>query len=200
MFAKSDKTILVDCDGVLLDWEYAFDSWMNRHGYTIVQDGVYEMNIKYGMDKVEMKRLIRMFNESAQIRKLPPLRDAIKYVKKLHEEHGYVFHCISSLSTDPYSQHLRTKNLRETFGDTVFEQYVYLDTGADKHEALDEYAGSECYWVEDKPENAEVGAVRGLKSLLMNHGHNQLPRTNALMGAVTRVSCWKEIYKIITGE
>ena len=191
-----DKAILVDCDGVLLDWEYAFDQWMKRHGYKISQTGEYLMNIKYGIEKKESKRLIRMFNESATIRKLPPLRDAIKYVKKLHEEHGYIFHAITSLSNDQYAQHLRSKNLRELFGETAFERYVYLDTGADKDEALAEYAGTECWWCEDKPENALVGAGVGLNSILMNHQHNQ--SFDDAKYNVTRVNNWKEIYNIIT--
>ena len=84
-----DKLILVDCDGVLFDWEYAFGRWMNKHGYEIVAPGNYLMDVKYGIEKAESKKLIRMFNESAWIRKLPPLRDAIKYVKKLNEEYDY---------------------------------------------------------------------------------------------------------------
>lgn len=194
MIAKKEKTILVDCDGVLLDWEYAFDCWMTRHGYEAVCEGEYKMNLKYGLTKNEANRLCRMFNESAWIRKLPPLRDAIKYVKKLHEEHGYIFHAITSLSNDQYSQHLRTKNLRELFGDSVFERYVYLDTGADKDEALLEYAGTDCFWVEDKPENADVGLRVGLESLLIAHNHNVGYKGNAL-----RVQNWKEIYGLITG-
>ena len=88
-----DKVILTDCDGVLLDWSYSFGQWMTRHGYEINPNykSNYAMAQRYGLEKTEAKRLIRMFNESASIRKLPPLRDAIKYVKKLHEEHGYVY-------------------------------------------------------------------------------------------------------------
>jgi hypothetical protein len=196
-YATKEKTILVDCDGVLLDWEYAFNGWMTRHGYTVVEgkETVYKINERYGIERAEGKRLTRMFNESAWIRKLPPLRDAIKYVKKLHEDHGYVFHAITSLSDDPYSQHLRTKNLIELFGPTVFERYVYLDTGADKDEALEEYRGTDCYWVEDKPENADVGDRLGLDALLVAHEHNADVIT---CEGVTRVLNWKEIYDIIT--
>lgn len=188
-----NKVILVDCDGVLLDWEYAFDYWMKRHGYIKVNSDVYDMALAYDMPKAEIKRLIRMFNESAAIRKLPPLRDAMKYVKKLHEEHGFIFHAITSLSTDQYAQHLRTKNLRELFGDTAFERYVYLDTGADKDEALAEYADTGCWWVEDKPENAMCGAKLGLNSVLMTHGHN----ASFEHEDVTKVSSWKEIYEML---
>src|SRR5210317_2125721 len=162
-----NKVILTDCDGVLLDWEYAFHNWMSRHGYSITEKNSYKMNVTYGIDKKESNRLIRMFNESAWIRKIPPLRDAMKYIKKLHEEHGYVFHAITSLSNDQYAQYLRCKNLTELFGKTAFERYVYLDTGADKDEILKEYEGTGCYWIEDKIENATVGKNLGLNSHLI---------------------------------
>ena len=28
-----DRKIILDCDGVLLDWAYAFDVWMCEQGY-----------------------------------------------------------------------------------------------------------------------------------------------------------------------
>lgn len=187
-----DKIILTDCDGVLLDWEFTFDRWMQKHGYKVVQPNVYSILEKYGLEGIEKERLVRMFNESAWIRKLPPLRDAIKYVKKLHRDHGFIFHCISSLSNDDYAQHLRTKNLIEMFGPTVFDRYVYLDTGADKNAALLPYAGSECFWIEDKPENADLGVEYGLVSLLVEHDHNK-----SYSGFARPVRNWKEIYDVI---
>lgn len=190
-----NKVILTDCDGVLLDWEYAFDQWMKRHGYIVMETGDYRMDVKYGIEYKEAKKLVRMFNESAAIRKLPPLRDAIYYVKKLHQEHGYIFHAITSLSNDQYSQHLRTKNLRELFGDTVFEKYVYLDTGADKDEVLEEYRNTGCWWVEDKVENADIGIDMGLNSILVKHHHNV-----DYKGKAVQVYNWNEIYNLIIGE
>jgi len=190
-----NKVILTDCDGVILDWVYAFDQWMARHDYKIIDNSQYQMDQKYGLDAKEAKRLVRMFNESAAIRKLPPLRDAIKYIRKLHEEHGYIFHAITSLSKDQYACHLRTKNLRELFGDTAFEKYVYLDTGADKDDELVKYQGTGCWWIEDKPENADCGLRFGLNSVLINHNFNQNYTGNALT-----VQNWKEIYNLITGQ
>lgn len=195
MYADPNKTILVDADGVLLDWVYSFRAWMNRHGYVMVKPDAYKMEEAYGLDKPEAKKLCRMFNESATIRKVPPLRDAIKYIRKLHEEHGYVFRVISSLSNDEYAHRLRTKNLIELFGPTVFESYVYLDTGADKDEALEPYRDSGCIWVEDKPENADLGVKLGLDSYLMSHPHN-----TDYVGSATCVTNWKEIYNKIVGE
>ena len=193
----SEKVILTDVDGVLLDWLFAYTQWMDKHGYTVVKGGEneYDVTKRYGLDKVEKERLVRMFNESAWIRKLPPLRDAIKYVKKLHEDHGYVFRVISSLSNDYYAQHLRTKNLIEMFGPSVFESFVYLDTGADKDEALEQYRDSGCFWIEDKPENAILGQKLGLKSILVAHDFNNTKESQWL----PRVATWKEIHEIIVG-
>ena len=191
-----EKVILTDADGVLFDWVFSFDQWMSKHGYRKVREDVYCMAQTYGLERPEVKRLIRMFNESATIRKLPPLRDAIKYVKKLHEEHGYIFHVITSLSSDEYAQHLRTKNLCELFGDTAFAKYVYLDTGADKDEALEEYRDTGCFWVEDKLENCELGVKLGLNSILMAHDYN----ANQTPEGAIRAQNWKEIYSIVTGQ
>jgi len=188
------KRILVDADGVLLDWLYAFDQWMIRHGFQVKDPNGYKVDERFYIEHDKGKMYAKMFNESAWIRKLPPHKDAIYYVKKLHQEHGYVFHVISSLSDDEYSQHLRTKNLRELFGDTVFEKYVYLDTGADKDAALEPYRDSGCYWVEDKPENSELGHNMGLTPLLMEHDHN----ADHASDNVRRVQNWREVYEIIT--
>lgn len=190
-----DKVILTDVDGVLFDWGYAFHQWMLRHGYEFNAGTESEYNISKRYKTRNAKRNIRMFNESAQIRKLPPFRDAIKYVKKLHQDHGYVFHAITSLSTDAYSQHLRTKNLREMFGNSVFEKYIYLDTGADKDEVLEQYRDTGAYWIEDKPENVDAGINLGLNGILMAHDHNQ-----DYIGDALYANNWKEIYEKITGE
>lgn len=189
--------ILVDCDGVLCNWEYAFAVWMQQHGHE-KQAGtefVYDIGQQYGITREQGKKLIRMFNESAAIGFLPPLRDAMYYVKRLHEEHGYVFHCITSLSLDVNAQRLREMNLRKLFGDTVFERIVCLDTGADKDQVLAEYRDSGCWWIEDKPENADVGHDMGLRSMLMEHGHNMY-----YANSYPVVKNWREAYNIIVGH
>jgi len=41
----SNKVILTDVDGVLLDWEYSFNAWMNKHGYEVVPGKENEYNV-----------------------------------------------------------------------------------------------------------------------------------------------------------
>ena len=192
------KLILTDADGVLLDWEWAFNVWMQEHGFEEVPGSKlnYDMSMRYGIPKEQVKKLIRLFNESAAIGFLPALRDAMYYVKRLHEEHGFRFHCITSLSLDPNAQKLREMNLNKLFGTSAFERIVCLDTGADKEEALEEYEGTGCYWLEDKPENAIAGYRAGLRSLLVEHGHNM----HHYHEGITIVKNWKEIYQLITDQ
>ena len=190
-----NKVILVDVDGVLVDWEYHFEKWIAETTDLIAVDPEhYKINVKYDIPRGEGKRLARLFNESAEVRYLSPLRDVKKYVKKLNEEHGYTFHAITSLSNNRSAQKLRKLNLKEHFGD-VFVDYTILDTGADKDEALEPFKNTEAFWIEDKPENADLGLSLGLDSVLMSHEHNR-----DYPGTAKVAQSWKEIYEYITGE
>ena len=195
----NDRVILVDCDGVLCNWEYAFCCWMEQHGHTQIENGNHEYDIaaRFGITKEFGKQLVKLFNESAAIGFLPALRDAVYYVKRLHEEHGYVFHCITSLSLDANAGKLREMNLEKLFGKTAFEQVICLDTGADKDEVLAMYANTNYHWVEDKLDNAICGLQFGLKPILIEHGFNM---NDELPEGITKVVNWKEIYELITGE
>lgn len=188
-----NKIILTDADGVLLDWEYAFDVYMRQHGFNKLEPLKYNIGVRYGIDPDQGKKLIKIFNESAHMGFLPPLRDAMYYVKRLHEEHGYVFHCISSLSKDENAQELRRMNLKKLFGATAFEKFIFLDTGADKDEALEEYRNTGYWWIEDKIVNAQLGYQLGLKSLIMEHGHNM----DYNDPTIPRVKNWREVYERI---
>ena len=191
----SDKIILVDCDGVLCDWGYAFTQWMtNTKKFKTVNEDRYNIGERFGIDYAEGKKLVLEFNDSAAIAFLPPLRDAVYYMKRLNMLHGYKFICITSLSTNKYAQKLRTQNLEMLFGKEIWEDFVYLGCGADKDEELEKFEGSNCWWIEDKPENCKTGEKFGLNPILVGHYHNS---------GVTdypRFSKWKQIYKHIVGE
>ena len=61
----------------------------------------------------------------------------------------------------------QTKSPKDHFGD-VFEDFVFLDTGAGKLEALSKYKSSNMFWIEDKSQNAFTGATQGLVALLLD--------------------------------
>jgi len=80
------------------------------------------------------------------------------------------------------------------FGETTFRGFTYLDTAADKDEALAEYKDSGLPWVEDKLENAIAGAYAGLNCYLIEHGHNMHYDGSDIM----MVKNWQEIYEHLT--
>jgi len=189
-----NKIILTDADGVLLDWEWAFSVWMQERGYTLRADNKksYYLHHHYNeLEEKDSKKVVKTFNESAAIGFLPALRDSAHYVKRLHEEHGYQFRVITSLSLDKNAQKLREMNMRKLFGNAI-ESVICLDTGADKDLALAPYKDSGLWWIEDKPANADVGHDLGLNSVLIEHGHNMHHKCSYPV-----VKNWKEIYELI---
>lgn len=194
----SNKIILTDVDGVVLDWEYAFHCWVQQRGWTPKEENwkkTYYIEKIYGMSDQDAWDHVRTFNESAAMGFLPPLRDSMHFVKKLHEEHGFMFHAITSMSDDPNAVKLREMNLTKLFGPTTFEKVICLPCGASKKEVLQDYAnmGFSGYWIEDKVTNAVEGAQMGFQTLLMEHGHN-LDFYNT---QYTIVKNWAQIYEII---
>jgi len=186
------KIIVTDVDGVLLNWEDAFQIWMQHQGYEKVKKHqfIYNAAEQFGLSKDEGKKWVRLFNQSAAIGFLPPLRDAQEIVKLLSNNYGYRFVVCTSLSKDIAAQELRTRNLQKIFGD-VFEEFVYLDTGADKDEALyklgKKYRG--CLWVEDKVENAIAGEKVDFEPIVMEHGYNMNDEHNCFVA-----KNWEDIY------
>ena len=169
------KIIVCDVDGVLLNWEDAFQVWMEHQGFKKVKGHqfIYNAAEQFGLSKTEGKKWVRLFNQSAAIGFLPPLRDAQEVLSLLHNNYGYRFVVCTSLSKDKAAQELRTRNLKKIFGD-IFDDFVYLDTGADKDEELyklaKRYRG--CLWVEDKVENAYAGEAVDFEPVIMEHGYN----------------------------
>ena len=134
---------------------------------------IYNAAEQFGLSKTEGKKWVRLFNQSAAIGFLPPLRDAQEVLSLLHNNYGYRFVVCTSLSKDKAAQELRTRNLKKIFGD-IFDDFVYLDTGADKDEELYKLAKrySGCLWVEDKVENGYAGEAVDFEPIIMEHGYN----------------------------
>ena len=148
---QSDRIILTDVDGVLLEWEDHFNKWMNTKGFPQLKntDHEYDMSIRYGIHKDLSRELVREFNKSAWMSTQSPMPDAQTWVKLLHAE-GWTFIPITSQTSDIPAQELRKKRLAELFGDTVFTNFFILETGDHKDAALAEFHGTDLWWVEDK--------------------------------------------------
>ena len=202
----SNRIILTDVDGVLLEWEHHFTKWLqlrsyfdkngNRnYPYKLLDSGQdnYDMSKRFGISKETISQEIREFNRSAWMGTQRPMLESQTWVKLLHAE-GWTFVPITSQTSDIPGQALRKKRLGELFGEHVFSNYHILGTGADKDGALAEFHNTGLYWVEDKPKNALAGLKYGLKPILINHPYNK----DFNHPDIIRVNNWKQIHEILS--
>lgn len=192
-----NKLILTDADGVLIDWCFGFDYFLkSRHGIEVQDTSTYSLAGRYGIPDSEAKALANEFNVSKDFEKIPPVRDAIKYVRKLHEEKGYIFHVITSAcpSSSAYQKvyGMRKKNLQNLFGKTAIFKLSIINFRTSKEPLLEKYKDSGCVWVEDHIENYDMGEKLGLNAILMKQSY-----TKGEYDGRQCVSSWKEIYDML---
>jgi hypothetical protein len=188
----ANKTILTDCDGVLLDWEVKFRPWMERLGYKLnpTRLGVYSIGEQYGISHEKSTELIAKFNSGSDFESLPAWRDSVEYVQRLYTE-GWNFVVITTAGTHPWTPGLRKNNLDKIFGEGIFNEIHVLPLHSDKGVVLKNYQDQGLFWIEDKTSNAELGLRYGLRPLLMTVTHN-----SSYAGPVQKVNNWAEIYKL----
>jgi hypothetical protein len=180
--------ILIDCDGVLLNWDVAFEDHMIERGNLIYNENAYSLEEKFGIhSQTAMDRCIE-FNNSARMGFLTPVEGSVRAVTKLYHQ-GFTFKCISSFGKCPYARKLRISNLENTFGE-VFDSFHFLDCGADKRSALQEHKGSQLFWIEDKSKNANEGIHQNLRSILLKTKYNT---QDILEPSVIKCNNWTEI-------
>lgn len=208
--SMTNKVIYTDCDGVLVNWTADFFRWCYvEHNLPMVAPhNDYDIGNVLGVDKYKALDLVFEFNNSTAITTLKPYNDAIKYVRKLYEEHGYSFVVISAMGIDKsgyVNRERRKENLRNLFGRAISKVVIVNDN---KTKQLKAYSKVEkavrnmgpirpVYWIEDNPMQAKAGFDHGFETLLMHASYNRNINTAHYD---ERVYNWKDIYERITNE
>jgi len=194
-----NKIILTDADGVLVTWLAGFEEFMTAKGYKVLPntEHMYSMAERYNIAYDESRELVKEFNESPYIAYLPPYLDSTEYIPKLIN-HGFKFICISSLSSNPDAAQYRRENLENLYGEHFLE-IMCLDMGAYKKSALRSWEGTGFFWIEDHIKNAEAGHHLGLRTILVQHEHNQHYDTEEFP-IVGPENPWKQIYELVCKE
>lgn len=189
------KKILTDVDGVLLSWDDAFHDWMRKSGHTRVQTGIYAIHDSYDIVESRAMAAVEEFNNSEDIGRLPPFRDAVEGVTALVDQ-GYVFDAITAFGTDPLAIQRRQANLDTVFGAGAWDKLISTELTGTKDPELAVYAGTGYFWIDDKPGNCDVGLKYGLCVIIMDHPHNQwYDNPN-----VKRAGSWAEIVEYIGAQ
>ena len=184
------KKIITDCDGVLLDWAFAFDVWMREQGYFRLPntDHFFNQSQRYGIDEQEALTKVHEFNQTGALGYIPAFKDSVEYVTRLGRE-GWRFDVVTMIGKDKYAHRLRKINLQHLFGDVFDEIYCAGDFRKPKKEILQsKYSGTNYMWIEDRIDYAIDGQEVGLKTYLMDWPYNREGWTGP------RVKNWKEIY------
>ena len=184
------KKIITDCDGVLLDWAFAFDVWMREQGYFRLPntDHFFNQSQRYGIDEQEALTKVHEFNQTGALGYIPAFKDSVEYVTRLGRE-GWRFDVVTMIGKDKYAHRLRKINLQHLFGDVFDDIYCAGDFRKPKKEILQsKYSGTNHMWIEDRIDYAKDGQEVGLKTYLMDWPYNR----EGWVGP--RVKSWKDIY------
>lgn len=188
--------ILLDCDGVLLDWDhgiiYHAQAYMphlfNAERYNNQHWFLWD---RFGISKQESLELIKSFHTSDEYEFLQALPEAKEAIAHLSEK--FPLAIITACGTDPITHHLRSNNLINAFGN-VFEKIICTASSADKTRYLSEFPPS--YWVEDRGDNAHMGVFYAHECFLVDATYNQTyAHTN-----VTRINNLKDLVELINNN
>jgi len=127
------QTVIVDVDGVLLNWAAGFDLYMTKVA------GLPPINVDYPHHRYErycntelheghdaatlVATLIKSFALSLSFGRLGPHEDSMKVVNELHRNYGVQFIAITSCGNDPDTINLRRQNINNLYGTAVTEIY-----------------------------------------------------------------------------
>lgn len=167
------RNLLLDCDGVLLDWTAGFRDYAQAVlGKHIDPAGPNDFDLRgwLGCSSEKLQDMIAGFNggDAGHFGRLEPMPGAIEAVRAAQAQ-GRTLSIITACSTAPRVKALREQNLQDVFGD-AFEVIHMIDLSASKQELLSSFENVS--WVEDKAENALIGAELGHKSYLIRSSHN----------------------------
>lgn len=185
--------ILVDVDGVLLEWYSAFADFVYHKG--LYGMGYYSPLLRevYNVTEEVIIGHVDDFNTSDAFGELVAYHTAADALKKLKGD-GYSFVAITACGSNPVTASLRKKNLTSRFGD-IFDDVICVDNNEGKRIHLEHYAHRAALWVEDHIDNAHMGLDLGIPTVLMGKVYNEREETRA-----HRAITWDDVYAFISDK
>ena len=169
-----DKSyVLLDADGVLLNWELGLKRWIVHAHPHLSQPAYYdehafELSRRYNISPDLGNQLVWDFHHDGEFTKLEPLEGSQKAIADLSQKHTLVV--ITACGQEQTIADFRQQNLKNCFGD-VFEKIICVNRSIDKAYWLTQYPPSP--WVEDHALNANMGRDLGHRAFLIKAPYNQ---------------------------
>lgn len=188
------KHIILDCDGVLLDWTRGFRNWLYaKTGVMADVKGPATWSLAgwLGMSEQRCFELINEFNASVVFGYLDAVDGAREAIDELKGA-GCTFTVLTSCSADPVALQRRTDNLKREFGGT-FGRVICLPLRQPKSEWLEALKSG--IWVEDNYQNAMMGVAAGHRTFMLRYRHNATDEC-ASDSRVTWASSWRDLISL----
>ena len=194
------KTILLDCDDVLLNWLDGFRKYCaSKLGKEICDRGPKDwvMDEWLGTEPHETIQLIQEFNSSEEFGNLDPVKGAPPILKATALHTQVRMHVITSCSSDWDTVEMRKANLKQHYGD-IFDSVHCLDLGQPKDKILHSF--SPCVWFEDNIKHALAGVRFGHKVFMRQTSHNLRHKEEAEAAGITWFDDWRKIHLAAIAE
>lgn len=188
----TNKIILCDVDGVLLNWMERFTTYMIDEGYSIHQDehNQYELGKVFNISDEEALKRISTFNDGdwrfGTLQAFDGAEEAMSILSTL----GYSFVAITSCSERSEVVGLRKANLYNVFGD-IFKEVHCIGVNQNKMPILKKYEPT--FWIEDRFRHVVEGVEAGHIGILIDRQWNQDEHHPLVM----RCHSWAEIVQYI---
>lgn len=192
------KTVLLDCDDVLLNWLEGFAEYVSaeigREPNPRGPDN-WSMDKWLGIEPHEVADYIEAFNASPAFGELNAVGGAVFAVHDLLASFDDVrLHVITSCSSDWDTVEMRKRNLKRVYGAWVFDSVHCLDLGQSKEPIL--HAFEPCIWIEDNFKNALMGVKAGHKTLMRQTSHNIRHRAEAEAAGIKWFTDWHDFLNL----
>lgn len=165
--------LLLDVDGVLLDWSGGFLRYMEVRGHPprSVTHRRWDMRCCFPtLDGQQIWNFINMFHHSEAYGELEPLPGAVSAARFLRMKlPNTKFVAITACGLDPRTIHLRTQALQQFPIDEVH----FVSPRQGKGEILAKFPADTSIMVEDKPENIDDVLDLGMRAIMIDHEYNQ---------------------------
>lgn len=179
-----NKTIIVDVDGVILDYHQGIIEAYQEH-YIECDNPVDLLDV---FSPTVGNGFIALFNQTTKFSKLEPYRESDVYLKKLYDE-GFTINLISACGDSLNTQQLRLDNIKAVFGD-IFDEITMVGLGKSKVEYLKSFTETNFVYIDDSYDHYLDAESLGLDAIMMATDFNSHLDTN-------KVYNWRELYEYI---
>ncbi len=173
--------VLLDIDGVILNWDFGIDNYIKTHvpdhmQPAFIDEHAYDLSDRYGFGLEEANQLVWDFHTHESFSQIPALPGAKEALTKLHEYFTIV--AITACGNDDTIMKYREQNLHHLFPH-MFSEINFTNSGPAKRAHLARFPHS--HWIEDHPRNAQLGLEYGHACYLVDAPYNRLDRLHQVM-------------------